>query len=214
MMLFTQRGGCWGVLLPLGRRGLLCFYFLQVENFVGEATVTSSPSRLTVSKEPGPPGQPRVQDLRLENPEKGSASKQSGWQAVVSWDPGETPGGRTFTLQCCRSDCFSFQIPIKAGRPWLESRILVTTDVDPLIRLAEGGGEWSTVRSDLSDGLCLVDYLAPGQVDWLVGCCWSISVESDHPCVFLQHSKPCCWFGQHHTNFSHQHSLLLNQYSR
>ena len=152
--------------------------------------------------------------MRLENPEKGSASKQSGWQAVVSWDPGETPGGRTFTLQCCRSDCFSFQIPIKAGRPWLEPRILVTTDVDPLIRLAEGGGEWSTVRSDLSDGLCLVDNLAPGQVGWLVGCCWSISVESDHPCVFLQHSKPCCWFGQHHTNFSHQHSLLLNQYSR
>ena len=50
-----------------------------------------------VSKEPGAPGQPRVQDLRLE-PEKPG----SGWQAVVSWDPGETPVGRTFTLQYCR----------------------------------------------------------------------------------------------------------------
>ena len=26
------------------------------------------------------------------------------------------------------------------------------------------GGEWSTVRSGLTDGLCLVDHLAPGQV--------------------------------------------------
>ena len=26
------------------------------------------------------------------------------------------------------------------------------------------GGEWSTVRSGLTDGLCLVDQLAPGQV--------------------------------------------------
>ena len=63
-----------------------------------------------VSKEPGAPGQPRVQDLRLEQPEtsKPETSKPetlkpgSGWQAVVTWDPGETPEGRTFTLQYCR----------------------------------------------------------------------------------------------------------------
>ena len=69
-----------------------------------------------VSQEPGAPGQPRVQDLRLEQPEtsKPETSKpetlkpetlkpgEKGWQAVVTWDPGETPEGRTFTLQYCR----------------------------------------------------------------------------------------------------------------
>ena len=33
-----------------------------------------------------------------------------------------------------------------------------------LYRLAEGGGEWNTVKSGLTDGICLVDHLAPGQV--------------------------------------------------
>ena len=58
-----------------------------------------------VTKEPGAPGQPRVQDLRLEQPENfklGEKPGSTGWQAVVTWDPGETPEGRTFTLQYCR----------------------------------------------------------------------------------------------------------------
>ena len=33
-----------------------------------------------------------------------------------------------------------------------------------MYRLAEGGGEWKTVKSGLTDGICLVDHLAPGQV--------------------------------------------------
>ena len=59
-----------------------------------------------VSQEPGAPGQPRVQDLRLEQPETSKPETlkpgEKGWQAVVTWDPGETPEGRTFTLQYCR----------------------------------------------------------------------------------------------------------------
>ena len=70
--------------------------------FLAAASLTSSLSRLLVSKEPGAPGQPRVQDLRLEQPGKVGETPGSGWQAVVTWDPGETPVGRTFTLQYCR----------------------------------------------------------------------------------------------------------------
>ena len=72
--------------------------------FISLAAASSTPflSRLMVSTEPGAPGQPRVQDLRLEQPEKPGEKPGSGWQAVVTWDPGETPVGRTFTLQYCR----------------------------------------------------------------------------------------------------------------
>jgi len=99
----------------------------------GEESSVSTSCRLSVTKEPGAPGQPRVQDLRVEQPEnlKLGENPGSGWQAVVTWDPGETPEGRTFTLQYCS---------------WGEGR------------------EWSTVKSGLSDGLCLVHHLAPGQV--------------------------------------------------
>ena len=107
-----------------------------------------------VSKEPGPPGQPRVQDLRLEQEENlkvGSEKQVVGWQAVVTWDPADTPEGRTFTLQCCRCS------PSKTAPKQPHSNHI-------MYRLAEGGGEWNTVKSGLTDGICLVDHLAPGQV--------------------------------------------------
>ena len=80
--------------LPAGGNKSFCSIFLSLTS-----------ARLMVSKEPGPPGQPRVQDLRLEQEENlkiGSEKQVVGWQAVVTWDPADTPEGRTFTLQCCR----------------------------------------------------------------------------------------------------------------
>ena len=79
---------------PAGGNKSFCNIFLSLTS-----------ARLMVSKEPGPPGQPRVQDLRLEQEENlkvGSEKRVVGWQAVVTWDPADTPEGRTFTLQCCR----------------------------------------------------------------------------------------------------------------
>ena len=98
--------------MPPGRGGVLSLNLLQVAHhhspsffFLAAASLTPFLSRLMVSTEPGAPGQPRVQDLRLEQPETSkpeTLKPGSGWQAVVTWDPGETPEGRTFTLQYCR----------------------------------------------------------------------------------------------------------------
>ena len=103
---FSQRGGRRRVLLSLGRRRGFCVNLLQVGTSPFCSIFLSATSaRLMVSKEPGPPGQPRVQDLRLEQEENlkiGSEKQVVGWQAVVTWDPADTPEGRTFTLQCCR----------------------------------------------------------------------------------------------------------------
>ena len=60
------------------------------------------------------------------------------------------------------------------------------------------GGEWSTVRSGLTDGLCLVDQLAPGQV-----CLLHHLAPGQGDTSQLSHYYNLYWYSNHFTAFKY-----------